>query len=312
MLPGPRGWHLPAGGTGHRAAQPGNPRAPPASCIAHGASPTAAGTPGSGQGARSPPREPPEPSRPRGRLAPGSGHSPARPPPPRPPRDPGPALPAAPGPPASPVPTVLPHRRAGAPRGRSVTGPHRRHGPAPPPRGPAAISRSGLPSSAAPLPLPGLSRPPGAAASPGPRSPPPPRPSAPPTRRPPALTAAPRAPGRAAPGRREGGRGSRPPGSAARPAQAAPVPDLLSAWLATRRRTTNLLSSQWHPPPAPHRTRPPANGSAAPRPARPMGGSRAGNARPPERRQIPGRPRGIDQSGARQRAPVPPPARGRG
>lgn len=34
-----------------------------------------------------------------------------------------------------------------------------------------------------------------------------------------------------------------------RPAPATPIPDLLSAWLAAERRTTNLLSSQWLLPP---------------------------------------------------------------
>lgn len=121
---------------------------------------------------------------------------------------------------------------------------------------------------------------------------------------------------RAPPPPRPGGEGVAVPRQGAarperRPAQAAPVPDLLSAWLATQRRTTNLLSSQWLPPPAPDRTRPSANGRAAARPPCPIAAQQSGSARPPVRELIPGRPCGDSQSQRRLGALVPPPSRGR-
>ncbi|XP_064515841.1 basic salivary proline-rich protein 3-like [Pseudopipra pipra] len=245
-----------------------------------------------------------------------------------------PALPTAgPGPgcePRSPLP-VLPqprgHAPAGAPTPRSRlpvvggTAPHRRRGGPQSPPPPAPVT----PNPAAP-PHPGDPAVPGArrlrrgraplTPPDPPRSPltPPPNPPRAPRPPPLALTAgSARAPRRAAPGRREGRGGGRGPlGSAARPARQPPVPDLLSAWLATRRRTTNLLSSQWHPPPAPRRTRPPANGRAAPRPPGPMGGRGDGSARPPEQGPIPERPRSSGQWGGRTGNAGPAPRRAAG
>ncbi|XP_056348219.1 proline-rich protein 2-like [Oenanthe melanoleuca] len=165
-----RGWHLPAGGTGHG-------RTP-------GESPGTAGLPP----APGPPRPQETPlweSRP-SLPVPGDTHTARR------------ALRGTPArlcPPASPVPPLPPHR-SGPPPDTAAGGSRT-----------AAISRPGPPSSAAPRPLPGLPRPPGAAAPPGPRSPP--GPSAPPARRPwrsPRLRAPLAAP-RPAEGRAGGGRG---------------------------------------------------------------------------------------------------------
>lgn len=222
-------------------------------------------------------------------------------------------------------PTVPPISRSGPPPAGEAAAPDPSPGQAAP---------HGLPEEAAPAPhrppltLRGgggtrrlLSRGRGA---PSPRSPPPVSAPPPPSHthpapagRPPPVNGSPRAPRAPAPRRCPAwARVAVPRQRAARPerrpAQAAPVPDLLSAWLATQRRTTNLLSSQWHPPPAPDRTRPPANGRAVPRRPCPMAGRRAGNARPPERRLIPGRPWSGSQSERRLGVSIPPRGRWRG
>ncbi|XP_064278782.1 basic proline-rich protein-like [Passer domesticus] len=213
------------------------------------------------------------------------------------------------GPRPGPCPPVLPHRRASPPRGRSVTGP--------PPR-------SRLPETQ-----------PGTAAGGSPRRH---LPARVPPRRPPAPPGTPAGPG---------GGGSAP----APPPRGAPRPAAhrLRAPLAAPRPAEGRAGGGRGPPAAPHarRRQPPsltyfppglppdgapltyfpANGTL-PRPrtgrARPPTAERLrarlaqwaaaepATPAPPQRRQIPGRPRGTSQSGARLRALVPPPGRGRG